>query len=116
MRGPESAAERRKLRVAFAILMPAAMLAACGPSEEAARNSFRQSSIESCVGASREVAAPQLAGFDWERLCSCATDRIMAGKSARELIQLEPGGPGQREAVEQCVIEMQRDGAAAAAG
>jgi hypothetical protein len=101
----------RRLLAAVSIL-PLAALAACG-SEEDARNTFRTSSIQGCVSASSGASVPpQMAGFDWERLCTCATDRIMDGKSASELAQLTPGGPGQTEAVQQCIAEMQQDGAA----
>ena len=82
-------------------------LAACGATDEAARDAFRRNSIQACLTSSRQSAPPALAGFDWERLCTCATDRIVQGKSASELVQLRPGGPGQREAVEQCFAEMQ---------
>lgn len=100
----------RRMLVAMPLLSLAA-LAACG-SEESARNTFRTASIEGCVSASEgQSVPPQLAGFDWQRLCTCATDRIMEGKSASELAQLTPGGPGQTEAVQQCIAEMQRDGA-----
>ena len=97
--------------LAVATILPLTALAACG-SEESARNTFRTSSIEGCVSASRTSSVPpQMAGFDWQRLCTCATDKIMEGKTARELAQLTPGGPGQTEAVQQCVMDMQRDGA-----
>ena len=99
------------MRHAVISLLPLVALAACGVSEESARNTFRQSSIEGCVSASRTQAPPALAGFDWERLCSCATDRIMEGKSVSELAQFTPGGPDQTAAVQQCVADMQRDGA-----
>jgi len=97
--------------LAVVSILPLVAVAACG-SEESARNTFRTASIEGCVSASRgSTVPPQMAGFDWQRLCTCATDRIMEGKSASELAQLTPGGPGQTEAVQQCIVEMQRDGA-----
>lgn len=96
-----------RLILAAASILPLAALAGCGATEEAARDTFRQSSIDGCLSASRsQPTPPQMAGFDWNRLCTCATDRIMEGKSATELAQLSPDGPGQREAVEQCVREM----------
>lgn len=98
----------------FAAALPLTLVAACG-SEDSARQAFRTNSIEGCVQASQGSSVPpQMAGFDWQRLCTCATDKIMEGKSASELAQLQPGGPGQTEAVQQCVAEMQRDGAAPA--
>jgi len=98
------------------VLLPiaAAALAGCGASEEAARDAFRRGSIEACLTSSRQAAPPALAGFDWERLCACATDRIMAGKSARELTGLRPGGPGQHEAVAACLAQIRRGGGSSA--
>jgi hypothetical protein len=86
-------------------LLSLAALAACGNSDEAARKAFREGSLSSCVEASRGRPAPP--GFDWERLCTCATDRVMEGKSGRELAQMQPGTPEQRRIVEQCVAELQ---------
>jgi hypothetical protein len=82
-------------------------LGACEASDEAIRNEFRQGSIEGCLESSRDSNAPP--GFDWQRLCSCATDRVMEGKSARELAQLQPGTPEQREIVAQCMAEIRGD-------
>ena len=103
------------MRILFAAvsLLPLAALAACGSSDEATRNAFREGSLRSCIEASRGRPAPP--GFDWERLCACATDRVMEGKSGRELAQLQPGTDEQRRIVEQCVAEMQ-SGAPKAAG
>ena len=101
--------------ISLIVLAPALMLAGCGASDEAARNTFRQASIEGCLSASRGQAPAGMANFDWNRLCTCATERVMEGKSASELAQLRPDGPGQREIVAQCLAEMQ-PGAAAAPG
>ncbi len=96
-------------------LVPLVALAACG-SEESVRATFRQASIDGCLAASRgQPTPPAMANFDWNRLCTCATDRIMEGKSATELAQLRPEGPGQTQAVEQCVREMMPGAAPAAA-
>ena len=67
------------------ILLPFAALAACG-SEESARSTFRQASIDGCMSAASGQPTPAaMANFDWNRLCSCATDKIMDGKSAADL-------------------------------
>lgn len=83
-----------------------ALLAGCGQAEDAFRNSYRESSIESCTSASRTAAPPQFANFDWGRLCTCATDRLMAGKSVNEIRQLQSNTPEQRAALEQCIAEI----------
>lgn len=103
------------MRPATAVFALAALgvLCACEDSDEALRNQFRQGSIESCLESARAAPAPP--GFDWERLCACATERVMEGKSGAELAQLEPGTPEQRRIVAQCAAEM-RGGATKAGG
>ena len=93
------------MRTILAAALALATLAGCD-SDEAIRNEFRQGSIQSCMEASRNSPAPP--GFSWERLCTCATDRVMEGKSGRELAQMQPGTEEQRRIVEQCIAEIQR--------
>ena len=93
------------MRLILAVL-PIAALAGCGVSDEAARNAFRESSIQSCVSAAQQQAGPATAGVDWQRMCTCITDKIVEGKSARDLLQIRPGDPEQREATEQCLAEI----------
>jgi hypothetical protein len=91
------------MRAAIALFtLPA--LAACEDSDEALRNQFRQGSIESCLETASSAPAPP--GFDWQRLCTCATERVMEGKSGAELARLEPGTPEQRRIVAQCAAEV----------
>lgn len=94
----------RLILIAPLLLAP---LSGCGAAEEAARNSFREASIESCTSASRSAAPPQLAGWDWSRICTCATDKLMEGKSAADLARLESNTPEQRAAIQQCVSQIQ---------
>lgn len=88
----------RLLPVAGLVLLAAA----CSASEDAQLKAFRDSSVQGCLSAMRGKAPPQL---NAERFCNCATDRLMQGKSAAELAQLRPGGPGQAEIAEQCAME-----------
>jgi len=94
----------RPILIAPLLLLP---LAGCGAADEAARNSFREASIQSCTSASRSAAPPQLAGWDWARICACATDRLMEGKSAADLARIESNTPEQRAAIQQCVTQVQ---------
>ena len=93
-----------RIILAVAAILPLAALAGC-QSEDAARNTFREASIRGCLEGAHRTASPAAANADWNRFCACATDRIMAGKSARELAQLRPNGPGQQEIVMQCLQE-----------
>lgn len=96
------------MRAILAAALPLAALAACEASDEAVRNEFRQGSIQGCLQSAGNAPAPP--GFDWERLCTCATDRVMAGKTGRELARLEPGTADQRRIVAECLAEIQRGG------
>ena len=81
------------------------LLAACGggASDNEIRASMRETAISSCIAASRD--APNNAQFDWPRLCSCATDRYMAGKSTSDLRNAPSQDPARRAASRQCAIE-----------
>ena len=80
-----------------------AALPACSAAENEARDAFREGAVTLCVANSERAAPPAMAGFDWQRLCGCATDRVMEGRSLRELAELTPGGPEQRDALARCV-------------
>jgi hypothetical protein len=91
-------------------------LAGCGEGsafDNGIRDGFRRTAVESCVSSSRN--APMPAGFDWERLCGCAIDRYMEGKSGAELRRADPSDPALRAATQQCAME-QMGGAPAAPG
>ena len=75
------------------------------------RDGFRRTAVESCVSSSRNTTMP--AGFDWERLCGCAIDRYMEGKSGADLRNANPSDPALRAATQQCAME-QMGGAPAA--
>ena len=90
-------------------------LAGCGEGsafDNGVRDGFRQTAIESCVSSSRGTVMP--AGFDWQRLCSCAIDRYMANKSTTELRSADPSDPALRAATQQCAMEQMGGGAAPA--
>ena len=103
------------MRMVLAVLS-IATLAGCGFSEEAAQNAFRESSIRSCITAAQGQGNPATAGVDWQRMCTCVTDKIMADKSAQELLQIRPGDPEQRAAAEQCLAELGVGGPGAGGG
>jgi hypothetical protein len=102
--------------------MAAAILALPGCGEGSAfdnglRAGFRESAVAGCVRASRESAGARAApaGFDWDRLCGCAVDRYMDGKTTA---QLRDTGPEDvdRAALAQCLAEIQTGGSAVASG
>jgi len=71
--------------------------------------SFREHQVQSCIaGVQSSPQAAQL-GLDGPRLCGCAIDRYMAGKSAADLRNADPHDPGLRDATHQCQIEQMRE-------
>jgi hypothetical protein len=91
------------LRKILAAALPLLALAGCGPSDAEIRNEVREGALNSCLAADRTKAPP---GFDWRRFCTCVTDRIVAGRSGRELKQQAPSEAERREAVALCRAEM----------
>ena len=95
-----------------------AALAACGEGsafDNGFRTSYREKAVEGCVTGARS-AAPAGVTVDFQRVCACAVDRHMDGKSASELMRDDDQAAAQR-ATEQCLREaMGQSGAPAAAG
>jgi hypothetical protein len=88
---------------ACAIIVP---LAGCGEGstfDNSFRTSFRENAVNSCVTSSRN--APNSSQIDWQRLCGCAIDRYMNGKSSSDLRNATPEDPALRAATEQCALE-----------
>lgn len=80
-------------------------LAGCGRGgdDNEMRAAMREHSIASCITASR--TSRQRDQYDWPRLCGCATDRYMAGKSVADLQNAAPHDPARQAASRQCAIE-----------
>jgi hypothetical protein len=81
-------------------------LAGCGEGsafDNGIRTGIRDSSIESCVTATRSVPNPSR--LDVQRLCSCSVDRYMAGRSTEEVRTVTPQDPALRAATQQCAME-----------
>jgi hypothetical protein len=96
------------MRVLFTGGAAAMVLALAGCGEGSAfdngiRDGFRSTAVESCISSSRGTPMP--AGFDFERLCNCAIDRYMEGKSGAELRRADPSDPALRAASQQCAME-----------
>ena len=96
------------MRIHLAGALSAAMfvLAGCGQGsafDNGVRSGFRENAVASCVTASNN--APNRSQFDWPRLCGCAIDRYMAGKSTSDLRSADPHDPALRAATERCAME-----------
>ena len=84
-------------------------LAACGEGsafDNSFRSSYRERAVESCLSGIR-AGAPAGVQLDFRRVCTCAVDRHMEGKSATDLMGAEDTQATQR-AAEQCVMEEAR--------
>jgi hypothetical protein len=91
--------------IAAAVLLS---LAACddgGVVDQTIRFGVRQSAVEACAAWLPQSDIASAAGLSPERLCACAADRILAGKSASELRDLVPGSGEIRAAAAQCAAE-----------
>jgi hypothetical protein len=81
-------------------------LAACGPGsafDNGVRDQFKTTAVESCVTSSR--GSPAAAQLDFNRLCNCAIERYMGGKTTDQLRNADPQDPALRSATEQCMME-----------
>lgn len=93
-----------------------ALLAGCGPGsafDNSFRESYREQAVQGCLQSAR--TAPAMPGVDFQRICECAVDRHMAGKSATELMGEADDATqaGAQEATMQCVRELVPGAAAA---
>ena len=91
------------------------VLAACdsgGVVDQSVRQGVRQSAIQACTAWVPQSDIARAAGLNPDRLCGCAADRLLKGKSATELGNLRPGSAETRQAVTQCIAEMRSPGPA----
>jgi hypothetical protein len=81
-------------------------LAACGEGsafDNSFRTSYREKAVESCTAGAR-AAIPAGVQVDVQRVCTCAVERHMEGKSATELMGNDDQ-PAAQAATEQCLRE-----------
>ena len=86
------------------------LLAACdsgGVIDQTIERGVRQSAVQACTAWIPQSEIALAAGVDPDRLCGCAAERILKGKSATEFADLTPSSSELREAVAQCVVEVQ---------
>ena len=87
-------------------MIVAAALTGCGKGnvvDSAVLPALRDKAMERCEMAVASVASAS--GLDIEKVCTCAVDRIMAGKSVVDLAQMTRSSPEIREAAQRCVLE-----------
>ena len=69
------------------------------------RESYREKAVEGCLRGSQ--GAPAAVGVEFQRICECAVDRHMEGKSATELMGEgdDVSRTGAQDATMQCIRE-----------
>jgi len=93
-----------------------ALLAACGggasnnssangaaPANGSADSELASMRAQGIAGCSAEVSRRSAPGTDVARLCGCAVDRLMAGKTVAQLHELRDGS--EQEALNACAAE-----------
>mgnify|MGYP006196126921 CR=1 FL=1 len=86
-----------RILLATATAASLVLIAACGQGsafDNGLRDSYREKALSSCVSGARS-AAPTGVAIDFDRVCGCAIDRHMEGKSGTELLA-GLGGSGAR--------------------
>jgi hypothetical protein len=96
-----------RLSLAFA---PVALLAlsACGEGgmvDENLKSTVRQSIVSSCA-ATAEGQVPEGVNVDLDKLCDCAADKLMAGKSVQDLIANPPTSVEDLAPIKECLGEI----------
>jgi hypothetical protein len=89
-------------------------LAACddgGAIDQTIARGVRESAVQTCMAWVPQSDIAAAAGLDGDRLCACATDRVLSGKSVAELGELRPDSAEGRAALVECVAEIQSNSA-----
>lgn len=99
----------RQIRFSLAFA-PVALLAlsACGEGgvvDENLKSTVRQSIVASCA-ATAEGQVPEGVDVDLTKLCDCAADKLMAGKSVQELVANPPTSVEDLAPIKECIGEI----------
>ena len=92
--------------MAFAGL--ALSLTACGDGgavEEGFKATYRNKLVATCT-ATAQSYVPAGVVVDIDKICGCGADKIMEGKSAKELATTVPGNAEDVAKVRQCITEL----------
>ena len=90
------------------LILTALSLTACGEGsalDERFKTSFREKLVTTCT-ATAVGQIPAGVEIDLDQLCACAADKIMEGKTAKELMTTVPGSAEDLAKVQTCVSEL----------
>lgn len=98
------------MRLSALSLAPIALLslAACGEGgvvDENLKSTVRQSIVASCA-ATAEGQVPEGVNVDLNKVCDCAADKLMAGKSVQDLVSNPPTSVEDLAPIKECLKEM----------
>lgn len=96
------------MRTLFPLLALPLALAACGEGsvvDENLKSTLRQSLVATCT-ANAEAQVPEGVNVDLNKVCDCATDRLMAGKSVQDLISNPPTSAEDFAPIKECLKEV----------
>ncbi len=103
---------RRIIAIAALALTVLPFLAACGEGsavDERIKDTYREQLVSTC-SATASGYLPTGANIDVDKICGCAADKVMEGKSATELATTVPGSAEDLAKVRQCATELYPDG------
>jgi hypothetical protein len=84
------------------------VLSACGEGsmiDENLKSTLRESIVSSCA-ATAEAQVPEGVNVDLNKVCDCAADKLMEGKSLQELASNPPTSAEDLAPVKECLKEM----------
>lgn len=98
------------MRFAAVSLAPLSLLAlsACGEGsvmDANLKSTLRESIVSSCA-ATAESQVPEGVNVDLDKVCDCAADRLMAGKSVQELVANPPTSAEDLAPVRECLKQV----------
>ena len=83
-------------------------LTACGEGgalDENVKATVRQSIVASCA-ATAEGQVPEGVNVDLDKVCDCAADKLMAGKSVQDLVSNPPTSVEDLAPIKECLKEI----------
>lgn len=90
------------------LLLIPLLLTACGEGsafDESFKTSYRAKFVSTCIaGAEGQIPAGVM--VDLDKICGCAADKVMEGKSATDLATTVPGSAEDFDKVKQCISEL----------
>jgi hypothetical protein len=97
------------MRFAALSLAPLALLAlsACGEGsvvDENLKSTLRASLVSSCA-ATAEAQVPEGVEVDLDKVCNCAADKLMEGKSVQDLVANPPTSAEDLAPIKECLKE-----------